>query len=297
MTTSSARRHEFAEFLQSRRSRLQPEDVGLPPGARRRVRGLRREEVAQLAGVGLTWYTWLEQGRPITASEQVLASIARALRMTDDERDHLFALAELAVPPRTRTSSVQPQHLDLLGKLLPYPAVAQSARFDLVAYNRAYRFMFHDLDAIAPDQRNCARLIFSDTRWQRAHVDIDHAQGRIASRLRAEYGRFRDQPGWQKFITEFREQSPAFRSVWDRGEVSHESNTSKRLRHATYGELNLTMMRVWLDETMGTRLVWFTPENATTADKLERMARNHSGEPAVTGVAADPSTLSGEAAA
>src|SRR6202789_2134378 len=96
---ASARRTELAAFLRSRRERIQPEDVGLPPGARRRTAGLRREELAQLAGVGVTWYTWLEQGRKINASVQVLDAIARTLRLDATERAHLFRLADV---PRAR---------------------------------------------------------------------------------------------------------------------------------------------------------------------------------------------------
>jgi transcriptional regulator with XRE-family HTH domain len=163
------RRDEFAAFLRTRRERLSPADVGLPAGTRRRVAGLRREEVATLAGVGLTWYTWLEQGRPIAASDQVLGAIARALRMTEDERDHLFALAGATPPERDEHACVSAAHLDLLSKLMPYPAAVQTARFDIRAYNRSYRFLFADLDAIAPEGRNCAVRIFTDPAWQHAH--------------------------------------------------------------------------------------------------------------------------------
>lgn len=208
MSRSDEARAEFAGFLRSRRARLRPADVGLPDGSRRRVAGLRREEVAQLAGVGLTWYTWLEQGRPIAASAQVIASIARALQLSDDERDHLFALADLPLPDREARMCVGQAHLDLLEKLLPYPAAVQTSRFDIRAYNRAYRYLFDDLDEVAEEQRNCAVLLFTDTAWQRAHVDLDHAQRRIAARLRSAYGRHHEEPSWQRFIGELEEMSP-----------------------------------------------------------------------------------------
>ncbi|MFJ3957876.1 helix-turn-helix transcriptional regulator [Arthrobacter sp. NPDC090010] len=279
------RRKEFADFLCSRRARLRPEDVGLVRGPRRRVSGLRREEVAQLAGVGLTWYTWLEQGRPVAASEQVLASIARALRLSDDERDHLFALAGVAIPERAPLRCVHDAHLELLAKLMPFPAAAQTARFDILAYNRSYRYLFGDLDEIPVAERNCARLLFTDPEWQQAYFDLEHAQGRIAARLRSSYGRHREYPEWQRFIQELQGSSPAFRELWSRGEVANERNSLKRIRHQRLGELRLNMTSLWTDETLGTRIVWFAPADAVTAERLDRLAKVSADQPVTTAAA------------
>lgn len=285
MSRSDEVRAEFAGFLRSRRARLRPADVGLPDGARRRVAGLRREEVAQLAGVGLTWYTWLEQGRPIAASAQVIAAIARALRLSDDERDHLFALADLPVPDREARLCVGRNHLDLLEKLLPYPAAVQTSRFDIRAYNRAYRYLFDDLDDVAVERRNCAVLLFTDTTWQRAHVDLDHAQRRIAARLRSAYGRHHEEPSWQRFVGALEEMSPRFSELWRLGDVGGERNASKHLVHARVGELNLEMSSLWIDEGLGSRIVWFSPRDAETAARLERLAAEKPEEALISAVA------------
>src|SRR5215471_6096472 len=124
------RRAELAAFLRSRRERITPEQAGLPPGSRRRTPGLRREEVAQLSGVGVTWYTWLEQGRDITVSDQVLAAIARSLMLEAYERSHLFALAgSAATQSITRDcQTVSPAMHAMLAQLDPFPAVVQNAR-------------------------------------------------------------------------------------------------------------------------------------------------------------------------
>lgn len=278
----TTRRDEFAAFLRTRRARLSPAEVGLPEGTRRRVTGLRREEVAQLAGVGLTWYTWLEQGRPIAASDQVLQSIARALRMSDDERDHLFALAGIAPPERDERGCVETAHLDLLERILPYPAVVQTNRFDVLAYNRAYRFLFDDLDRVDPAERNCARLIFTDLTWQRAHADLAHAQRRIAARLRAAYGRHHDEPGWQRFIGQLEQDSPEFRELWREGDVGGEHNAHKRLVHPGLGTLELEMTSLWIEESRASRVVWFAPTDAATARKLDVLAAHDPAAPAVT---------------
>lgn len=287
------RRDEFAAFLRTRRERLSPDDVGLPPGTRRRVAGLRREEVATLAGVGLTWYTWLEQGRPIAASEQVLGAIARALRMTEDERDHLFALAGATPPERDEHACVSAAHLDLLSKLMPYPAAVQTARFDIRAYNRSYRFLFADLDTIAPEGRNCAVRIFTDPAWQRAHTDLDNAQQRIVARLRAAYGRHHDEPGWQRFIAQLEEQSPPFAELWRRGDVAAEHNAVKRLAHPRWGVLQLAMTSLWTGEAGGQRVVWFSPQDATTARRLDVLARFATEEPVLSGLSPATSQPSG----
>lgn len=252
MARTDRRREEFAAFLRTRRARLTPTDVGLPEGTRRRVAGLRREEVAQLAGVGLTWYTWLEQGRPIAASEQVLAAIARALRLTDDERDHLFALAGVPIPDRAESHCLRAGHLLAIEKFMPFPAAVQNARFDILAYNRAY-------------------LLFTDPVWQQGHVDLAHSQARVAARLRAGFGRHHDEPQWQQFIEELQAASPEFCELWERGDVTAEPNAPKHMRHPDLGELHLTMTSLWLDESLGPRLVWFAPTDDATDAKITRL--------------------------
>lgn len=285
--TGSGRRDEFAAFLRTRRERLRPADVGLPDGSRRRVAGLRREEVAQLAGVGLTWYTWLEQGRPIAASEQVLGAIARALHMTDDERDHLFALAGVALPERDERDGVERPHLDLLAKLMPYPAVVQTSRFDIRAYNRSYRFLFDDFDRYPAEDRNCAVLIFTDPLWQSMHADLAHAQARVVARLRAAYGRHHDEPAWQRFVGELDARSTAFHELWRRGDVGREHIALKHLLHPALGPLRLEMTSLWTDESRSSRVVWFAPADTATARSLESLAAHDLDAPVVSAPGAD----------
>src|ERR1700742_3426393 len=149
MTTApkatAARRTELAAFLRARRERISPEDVGLSPGTRRRTAGLRREELAQLAGVGVTWYTWLEQGRPINASTQVLEAVARTLRLDMAQTRHLYQLAE-ATPQRrwADTDGVPVEVYALLEALWPNPAVLVNGLLDVLAYNAAHNELFRD---------------------------------------------------------------------------------------------------------------------------------------------------------
>src|SRR6478736_173740 len=152
----AVRRHELAAFLRSRRERITPEQVGLRHSRRRRTPGLRREEVAQLAGVGVTWYTWLEQGRDINASAQVLDAIARTLGFDAQERSHLFTLAGTADGnAATRCARLNPAVELVLDRFEPYPALAVNARFDILAYNRAWASAFPSVEALPPEEQNC----------------------------------------------------------------------------------------------------------------------------------------------
>jgi transcriptional regulator with XRE-family HTH domain len=149
------RRRELAAFLRSRRERLTPHQVGIPITGRRRTPGLRREEVAQLAGVGVTWYTWLEQGRDIRPSDQVLGAIARTLQLDAHEAAHLFTLAGLpARASQQDCNAVPPGAAALLDRLDPWPAMVQNPRTDILAYNRGYNWLLGDVDELPFEERN-----------------------------------------------------------------------------------------------------------------------------------------------
>src|SRR5271167_3990954 len=158
------RREELADFLRTRRASLKPEDVGLPGGGRRRTPGLRREEVAQLAGVGATWYTWLEQGRDVRASLDVLEAVARALRLTPAERTHLVLLGrgEEAPPCKAPAEQVSPTVRHLVENLGPGPAYAMGRRWDYLAWNRAFEVVFGWQPGEDPLSRNAVWLMFMD---------------------------------------------------------------------------------------------------------------------------------------
>src|SRR5215469_4904382 len=159
---AEGRRQELAGFLRSRRERIAPEQVGLPPASRRRTPGLRREEVATLAGVGVTWYTWLEQGRDINASPQVLDAVARTLLLDPHERDHLFRLADTADGNgQAECKSLPPTAQLLLDQLEPYPACIRNARYDILAYNRAYEQLMGPLAELPFEERNSLWRMFT----------------------------------------------------------------------------------------------------------------------------------------
>src|SRR6266545_1817139 len=203
--TDSLRRKELAAFLRSRRERVTPEQVGLPTYGRRRTPGLRREEVAQLAGIGITWYTWLEQGRDIQVSVNVLERIAHALRLDGAERAHLFMLAHNRPPPvaALQRAHVTPAHQRLLESLAG-PAYLATPRWDVVAWNTALSAVFGDLTAIPVERRNMLWLVFASADHRATIPDWENDARAMVARFRIEFGRRRDDSSFLTLIDELR---------------------------------------------------------------------------------------------
>jgi len=269
-----ARRAELAAFLRERRGRLTPEAVGLPPGVRRRTPGLRREEVAQLAGVGVTWYTWLEQGRDINASAQVLDAIARTLRFDEIERAHLFTLAGTADgSAQTRCSQLSPAVELVLDRLEPYPALAVNGRYDILDYNRVWLSAFPRLGTLPREDQNCLWLLFTCQEWRRTVLDWDEAAARMVAQYRAAMAEHVAEPAWKGLIARLNRASPEFAEVWARHDIRGPENAIKRIQHPLVGLLRLSYTYLWLDPGLGTRIVTYTPADTRTAGKLESLQR------------------------
>jgi transcriptional regulator with XRE-family HTH domain len=246
--------------------------MGLVSSTRRRTPGLRREEVAQLAGVGVTWYTWLEQGRDIRASPQVLDAIARTLRFDEQERAHLFTLAGAAdSAPLPRCARLTPAVDLLLARLEPYPALAVNARFDILASNRVWGSCFPHFDSIPADERNCLWLLFTDPAWRRTLLDWEESAARMVAQYRASMAEHVAEPAWKNLIARLHRASPEFAEVWARHDVRGPENAIKRIQHPTVGALRLAYTYLWLDPGLGTRIVAYTPSDARTASRLEAL--------------------------
>ncbi|MTE16228.1 helix-turn-helix domain-containing protein [Nocardia sp. CT2-14] len=251
-------RNELGSFLKSRRDRIRPADVGLPPGTRRRVPGLRRDEVAVLAGMSGDYYVELEQGKGARPSEQMLAVLARTLRLTDDERDYLFHLCDYA-PPRTVASyRVNPRLADLLGKLDDTPALVITDLHEVLAQNAlavallgrhelgpwphgsfAYHWFAH------PDQRG---VYPADDHAYHSRVFCSDLRAAIARRG----GEARD------LMAGLRAISPEFARLWDNHDVEVRHSTRKRIVHPAHGVIELYCNNIPTDD--GTqRLLWFSP--------------------------------------
>ena len=272
LDADSVRRHELGAFLRSRRERITPEQVGLRPSRRRRTPGLRREEVAQLAGVGVTWYTWLEQGRDINASAQVLDAIARTLLFDPHERTHLFTLAGAAETTiASECQSVASTAQLLLDRLEPYPALVVNGRYDLLAYNRMWASGFPHVDTVPLEDRNCLWLLFTHPDWREALPDWDDAASRMVAQYRAAMAEHVAEPAWKGLVARLHRASPEFAEVWARHDVQAPESRVKRFRHPSAGLLRLDYTYLWLARRLGTRIVVYTPADEETRRRLERL--------------------------
>ncbi|HVT71363.1 MAG TPA: helix-turn-helix transcriptional regulator [Trebonia sp.] len=271
---SAARRTELAAFLRSRRERISPEDVGLPPGTRRRTAGLRREELAQLAGVGVTWYTWLEQGRPINASVQVLDAVARTLRLDAAERAHLFRLADVpgALPAPGCDDCVLPPVVQRVLDALTMPASVVTERYDLLAWNSVYAAIFPRLTSAPPERRNTLLSLYTSPRCcipvedKEAECDVAIAQ------LRAAYSKHIGDPSWTHLIRTLEAVSPAFAKSWASHEVSYPRASMKVFRHPGVGRIATVTASFAVNALPGARMIVYTPRDAQSEKAIARLA-------------------------
>jgi transcriptional regulator with XRE-family HTH domain len=272
---AASRRRELGEFLRSRRERISPEDVGLPPASRRRTPGLRREEVATLAGVGVTWYTWLEQGRDINASPQVLDSVARTLLLDQHEREHLFRLADAPDGTGQRECATLPPTAQLLlDQLNPYPACVRNSRWDVLAFNDSYeRLMDRCLQDKSFEDRNSMWCVFTSPQSRAAMIDWDDAARRMVAEYRAAMAEHVSEPAWKCLVSRLLKASPEFAELWQRHEVAASENRTKRWLHPQVGLLELNYTNLWLGQRLGTRMTTYTPADDRTAARLRELSQ------------------------
>jgi len=269
------RHHELAEFLRSRRARLSPEQVGLPRGTRRRTPGLRRGEVAMLAGVSPEWYTWLEQGRDIHVSGQVLESLVRVLHLDANERAHLFLLA-LSQPPPVETFSppaISPTLRQFLDQLRILPACVVDARFNVVAWNAAHSAVFGDFGTLPEQERNLIwRLFTRASHAKRLNEDWEQLARAFLAQFRAGYARFINDPWWAEQIAELSRVSPEFRELWARHDVLDVSEGRKTLHHPVAGDLAFDFLFFQAVDSPDLRLLIHTPRSGSgTAEKIAQL--------------------------
>ncbi|WP_406390703.1 helix-turn-helix domain-containing protein [Streptomyces sp. NBC_00887] len=283
--TSDAHLNELGEFLKVRRSELSPRTVGLPDsGGPRRVPGLRREEVAQLASISTDYYTRLEQGR-IQASTPVLRALAQALHLDDDQRDYLFGLAgkENGRPRRRARQKVQPQLRRVLDDLSATPAVVLGRRMDVIAWNSLAATLVTDFGKVPEKQRNYVRILFTDPAMRTLYADWETVARTCVAQLRMEAAKYPDDPRLTALVGELSVQDPDFRQWWAAHQVTTLGVGTKALHHPIAGELSLDWDTLTATTDPDQQLVVWTAEPGTPSHDglriLASWAAEHSPSP------------------
>ena len=269
MSERPAQENLLGAYLKDRRSKLDPAAFGFPSG-RRRTPGLRREEVAQRAHISPTWYTWLEQGRGGAPSADVLDRIARALMLTDVEREHLFLLGLGRAPEvrYQRSDGVTPRLQRVLDALSPSPAVVRTATWDVVAWNRAATVMLTDYGALPPQQRNILRFIFLDPRVRAAQHDWESVARFVVGAFRVDAARAGAAAAVQPFVDELCRLSPEFAAMWRDNDVRSHGEGVKHLRHPLLGPIAFEYSTFAVDGRPDLNMVVYNPTEPELADKI-----------------------------
>ncbi|MFJ6697683.1 helix-turn-helix transcriptional regulator [Streptomyces sp. NPDC091272] len=274
LSTKEHRLAELREFLRSRRARVTPGQAGLPDGgARRRTPGLRREEVAVLAGVGVSWYQWLEQGRDITVSPQVLDSVGRVLRLSSSERRHLYVLAGLN-PPAPEVDPANTDMCDGLRRLIdawmPYPAHIMDAYWNTIQYNDAAAMVLGMRPGIV---QNCLIAFFTDPVYRSRAHDWEQLASQVVAQFRSACSERPEDDGFREVVAKVREVSPEFEELWERRDIAPGGQLAKDLTHPVVGLLHVESTQLRVPARPDLVIVLHTPRPDTgTAQKLEWLA-------------------------
>ena len=259
----------LGSYLKDRRAKLDPAALGFAP-ERRRTPGLRREEVAQRANISPTWYTWLEQGRGGAPSADVLDRIARALMLTDVEREHLFLLG-LGRPPEVRyqkNDGVTPRLQHVLDALQPCPALIRTATWDIVAWNRAATVMLTDYGALPPEQRNVLRFIFLDPRVRAAQHDWESVARFVVAAFRVDAARAGAAAAVEPLVDELCRLSPEFKTMWRDNDVRTHGEGVKHMRHPIIGPIAFEYSAFAVDGRSDLSMVVYNPATAADAQRI-----------------------------
>ena len=269
------RRAELGGFLKARRAQLSPEDFGMPPGSRRRTPGLRREEVALLAGVGVTWYTWLEQGRQINASAQVLDAVARTLQLDQAERWHLYRLAEATPLKSPGASSEIPQSIrEIVTSLEPLPASVINSRYDVLFSNGASEDLFWEWHTLPCVHRNTLWCCLTEPTAREKFPEYEGHVRYLIARLRAAYGSHIGHPDWEEDIRRLASLSREFADLWALHEVASWESRSLTYRHPRAGEVCFTVSELEVPDLPEARITVYTPRDDDTRARMHLTRRS-----------------------
>jgi transcriptional regulator with XRE-family HTH domain len=268
------RRAELTEFLKSRRARVRPEELGVKVyGGRRRVPGLRREELAQAAGISADYYVRLEQGRADNVSQEILDAVAEVLKLTDDERKHLAVLAKPARRKVRRrvVQRVRPALQRLLDSMTDVPAFVLGHRMDVLAWNRLAAALVADFESMDPRERNVPRMVFLDPSARDFYPDWEAVAAESVDYLRMYAGRHPDDPELAELVGELSIHSPEFREHWARHDVKDKSFGAKVLHHQLVGDIAVQYETLQLPGDPDQLLVTYTVEPGSPSEQNLRL--------------------------
>lgn len=267
-----AQREELSRFLKAARAKLLPEEVGLPSGERRRTRGLRREEVAALAGMSVTWYTWFEQGREVQLSAPMLERLSLTLRLTPNGREFLFALAQRRPPPLAmrpdETIHMDTQHLM---DSLSIPALVIVEDWTVIGWNQLVLRIFRDYTQLPRGERNLFRILLLHPRYRADPDKFREMARRIIARFKWDYSRT-SQPGvFETIIADLMEQSEIFRQYWQESDIMAHFEDTNIADIPELGEIMFRHTSYGIEEAPGQRLLLFAPLDTVSAQRLAKV--------------------------
>jgi transcriptional regulator with XRE-family HTH domain len=265
-------RREFAAYLRFRRASLSPSDIGLPAGERRRTPGLRREEVARLANISATYYTFLEQGRPVRPSRAVIDALATALRLSDAERAHFRVLAEAEpwVESNNEAHDLTDGAFQLLDHLEPWPAFVRDSHWGILASNAAAASLYRGFASRPSGELNLLWWVFCDPCAREVYVDWEQQAAGMLAKFRLSSARRAGDPIFAEVLHAVLDASDHARSWWPRHQLGVPTNTVKRFRHPALGEFSLRNIHMTFNEDEDQTIVAFAPVHDSPVD-LQRL--------------------------
>lgn len=265
---------ELADFLKTRRAKILPSQVGLPITSRRRTPGLRREEVAQLAGIGLTWYTWLEQGRSIRVSASVIESLCRVLLLDKNERRHLYLLANQPIPAEVPEykPAVNPALQHVLDSLVLCPSIITDQRWNVLAWNKETSLVFGDYAEKTVRERNIVWTMFTENKYKQLFPDWSHYAKRLLGAFRASCGHYAEDSWLVQFIDDLKARSIEFQEWWSLHEIESCSEKFKKLNHPAMGIMEFEVNSYEVSDNKDLRMIVHVPLQGTqTAEKMKSL--------------------------
>ncbi len=261
-----ARREQVKELLRAARARIQPGEVGLAR-SRRQAPGLRREDVAVLVGISVKWYTWLEQGRDVNFSDEMLNRVAGTLRLSASEREYLLRLVRKSPSRQEPPTQSLTETLWRTIQLAPVPTLVMTLRWDILAWNHLTARVFRDYGAVPPEERNLLRIVLTDLKYQSDPVAFEAMARRLLGEFRVDFGRCAREPAFQELVGELTQIAPGFERHWKNVEIC-KTQRGSIVQHDSFGELSFDRISYVPDDSPYLRVLLFIPRNPNTAEAI-----------------------------